>query len=178
MFGLSVTVAGTGLGVGAVGFLVSLTPQHTHGSPRTSARSGVLPFLGLRLGVYRAVLFVSPYLWVRVRCVMCRLLGGRWRRSLLAVTWLRRLVVLTVRLSAPSSRRWVPACHRPLSRPGSGCVRGTVGRSCAGDVEHPAGGDPGVRFVVWGPWPLAENLLVDDRQQPGAGPLTNRLSGE
>ena len=27
-------------------------------------------------------------------------------------------------------------------------------------------------------WLLAENLLVDDRQQPGAGPLTNRLSGE
>ena len=32
--------------VPAVGFLVSLTPQ-PHGSPRTSARSGVLPFLGV-----------------------------------------------------------------------------------------------------------------------------------
>ena len=42
-----------------------------------------------------------------IRCVICRLWGGRWRRSSPAVIWFRGLVVLTVRPSAPSSKRWV-----------------------------------------------------------------------
>ena len=45
MFGPSVTVV-DGRWVSAVGFLVSLASQ-PNGSPRTSARSGVLPFLGV-----------------------------------------------------------------------------------------------------------------------------------
>ena len=87
-------------------------------------RFGVFPFLGGcgaftgscrsggRYSGLWAVSFVSPHLWVRVRCrriircVMCRLLRGRWRRSSPAVIWLRGLVVLTVRLSVLSSKLW------------------------------------------------------------------------
>ena len=46
MFGLSVHGPRDRAGCRAVGFLVSLASQ-PHGSPRTSARSGVLPFLGV-----------------------------------------------------------------------------------------------------------------------------------
>ena len=67
MFGLSVTVAGTGLGVGGwvSGILNIPTPM---GAPGPLQGRGFSHFLGLRLGIYRAVLFVSPHLWVRVRC--------------------------------------------------------------------------------------------------------------
>ena len=79
--------------------------------------------MGGRYSGLWVVSFVSPHLWVRgrchriIRCVMCRLWRGRWRRSSPAVIWLRRLVVLTARPSALSSRRWAPTVLLLTSTP-------------------------------------------------------------
>ena len=98
MFGLSVTVAGTGLGVGGwvSGILNIPHPWEppdlckVGGSPiswgcRSRAFTGLCHPGGRYSGLW-VVLLVSPRGWVRVRCrrfircVMCRLWLGRWRR--------------------------------------------------------------------------------------------------
>ena len=80
MFGLSVTVAGTGLGVGGwvSGILSIPTPWEppdlckVGGSPISwgcRGRAFTVPCrCGGRYSGLWVVLFVSPYLWVRVRC--------------------------------------------------------------------------------------------------------------
>ena len=46
-----------------------------------------------------------------------------------------------------------------------------MGRPCAGDVEHPAGGGAGVRFVVWGP-------VAPSGESAGRGAATPPVHGQ
>ena len=138
-------------------------PNNTYGSPRRSApqSSGVLPFLGVveaghlpgsvtlvgDTRGYGSCRSFPPTRSVRVRsrcrrfvrCVMCRLWPGRWRRSSPAVIWLLRLVVLTARPSVLLSKLWVvivrsPTWTRAGWRPFSRSC-GRVGRRRLGTPE-------------------------------------------
>ena len=92
-----------------------------------------------------------------IRCVMCRLWWGRWRRSSPSVIWLRRLVVLTARPSILSSKRWVVTVRSPTFtragwRPSSrSCGLGVRRRRGTPDAPRCGLSPPGV--VSGGPWP-------------------------
>ena len=151
--------------------------------------------MGGRYSGLWVVSFVSPHLWVRgrchriIRCVMCRLWRGRWRRSSPAVIWLRRLVVLTARPSVLSSRRWVPTALSPTSTrvwwrpcsPSGGMAalrrRGTPGGSRSRRSLRGAGSGglwPGICWWGWGHRALGRSLhggelhhvAVSDRTHP------------
>ena len=162
--------------MGAPGPLQGRGFSHSWGC-RGRAFTGLCHTGGRYSGLW-VVLFVSPYLWVRGRCrgiirrVMCRLLLGRWRRSSLAVIWLRRLVVLTARPSVLSSE--AVGADRPVTDLDPGLVAAVFAErwdGCATATWNTrAGRDPGVRFVVWG-------AVASGRRSAGGGGSTSAADG-
>ena len=181
-----------------LGFRVPTTPM---GAPNLR-RFGVFPFLGGcgaftglcdgggRYSGLWVVLFVSPLQCHQVPSrvipfTTSRRSPQRWRRSSPAGIWLLRLVVLTVRLSTLSSKRWVPTGLSPTSTP-------TGWRLCSRNYG------PTVRRATWNTrrvaiqafaswcqarWPLASDLLAGvgpRRRRPamvlGVAPTTKPLS--
>ena len=159
MFRLSVTVAGTGPGAGGWVSGILNTPTHPW-EPPDLCKVGGSPILGVVEAGHlpcRVVRFPPPVGPGPVSPVhpVCHVpsVGGAVE-AFFAGRDLAAGTCRTYRQALGTSRRGGgcrPACHRPPRRPGSGRLRGTVGRPCAGDVEHPAGRGAGVRFVVWGP---------------------------